>query len=135
MENTEIVSRFTEEGWGEGNLDVVDELVAPDAVAPHGVDVGGPEGYKREILQIRNAISDYRTVVGDLFGVGDRVAIRWTTTGRQTGELMGFPPTGNPVHIEGVDIFQVVDGKIVDHWGEEAVPSLLAQIGAFPAPA
>lgn len=131
--NTEIVRRFTEEAWGKGDLAVVDELVAPDAVPPHGSDDGGPEGYKREIMHIRNGISDYRTVVEDVFGVGDRVAIRWTTTGRHTGPLFGLPPTGKEVWIPGVDIFRLVDGKIAEHWGEDAMPSLLSQIGAFPA--
>lgn len=58
MDNCDIVRRFTEEAWGRGDLSVVDELVAPDAVPPHGTDVGGPEGYKAEIMNIRNAISE-----------------------------------------------------------------------------
>ena len=132
-DNAEIVRRFTEEAWGKGDLAVVDELVAADAVPPHGSDVAGPEGYKQEIMHIRNGISDYRTVVDDVFGAGDRVAIRWTTTGRHTGELFGFSPTGKEVCIPGVDIFRLVDGKIAEHWGEDAMPSLLSQIGAFPA--
>ena len=131
--NVEIVRRFTEEAWGKGDLAVVDELVAPDAVPPHGSDVGGPEGYEQEIMHIRNGISDYRTVVEDVFGAGDRVAIRWTTTGRHTSVLFGLPPTGKEVCIPGVDIFRLVDGKIVEHWGEDAMPSLFSQIGAFPA--
>ena len=134
MDTCAIVRRFTEEAWGKGNMAVVDELVAPDAVPPHGSDVGGPEGYKQEILHIRNGISDYCTVVEDVFGAGDRVAIRWTTTGCHTGVLFGIPPTGRDLHIPGVDVFRVVDGKIVEHWGEEAMPSLLGQIGALSAP-
>lgn len=131
MDNCEIVRRFTEDAWGKGDLGVVDELVASDAAPTHGSDAGGPEAYKQEIMQIRNGLSEYRTVVEDVFGVGDRVAIRWTTTGRHTGTLFGFAPTGREVCIPGVDIFRVVDGKIVEHWGEEAMPSLLGQIGAF----
>lgn len=134
MDNCEIVRRFTEEAWGKGDLGVVDELVAADAVPPHGSQVGGPEAYKQEIMQIRNGLSEYRTVVEDVFGVADRVAIRWMTTGRHTGMLFGFTPTGREVRIPGVDIFRVVDGKIVEHWGEEAMPSLLGQIGAFSPP-
>lgn len=134
MDNCEIVRRFTEEAWGKGDLGVVDELVASDAVASHGSEVGGPEGYKQEIMQVRNGISEYRTVVEDVFGVGDRVAIRWTTTGRHAGMLFGFAASGKDLCIPGVDVFRVVDGKIVEHWGEDAMPTLLAQIGAFPAP-
>jgi hypothetical protein len=45
MDNCDIVRRFTEEAWGKGDLSVVDQLVADDAVPPHGTEVRGPEGY------------------------------------------------------------------------------------------
>jgi len=131
-DNSQILRRFTEQAWGQGNLAVVDELVATDAPAPHTSEAGGPAGYKQEIMQIRSGISEYRTVVDACFGAGDLAAIRWTTTGRHTGTLFGFPATGREVRIPGVGIFQFVDGKIYRHWGEDAMPSLLGQIGAFP---
>jgi predicted ester cyclase len=134
QDNAQIIRRFTEQAWGKGDLTVVDELVAADAPPPHGSGTGGPEGYKQEILQIRNGISDYRTVVDACFGTGNLVAIRWTTTGRHTGTLFGFPATGRNVTIPGVGIFELVGGKIFRHWGEDAMPALLGQIGAFPQP-
>lgn len=134
-DNTQIVRTFTEEAWGKGKLEVVDQLVAADAPPPHDSTVGGPAGYKQEIMHIRNGISEYRTVVDACFGVGNLVAIRWTTTGKHTGTLFGFPATGRELRIPGVDIFELVNGKIVRHWGEDAMPSLLGQIGAFPPPA
>jgi predicted ester cyclase len=132
QDNAQIVRRFTEEAWGKGNLAVVDEVVAVDAPPPHGSDDGGPAGYKQEIMQVRNGLSDYRTVVDACFGVGNLVAIRWTTTGRHTGTLFGIPPTGKDVRIPGVGIFELVNGKILRHWGEDAMPSLLGQLGVFP---
>ena len=134
QDNAQIIRRFTEEAWGKGNLAVVDELVSPDAPPPHGSDAKGPAGYKQEIMQLRNGLSEYRTVVDACFGVGNLVAIRWTTTGRHTGTLFGFAPTGNEVRVPGVGIFELVNGKIFRHWGEDAMPSLLGQIGAFPQP-
>jgi predicted ester cyclase len=130
--NKEVVRRYTEEAWGRGDLSVVDELVAPDAT-PRGNGEGtGPEAYRDEIARVRAAISEYRTEVLDLFGEGDRVAIRWHSTGRHTGPVMGVPPTGNQIDVTGVDVFQVVEGKIVALWGETAVPTMLRQIGALP---
>jgi predicted ester cyclase len=130
--NADIVRRFTEHAWGLGKLDVVDELVHPDAPPPHGATVGGPAGYREEIMGVRNGLSEYRTVVEACFGMGDLVAIRWSSEGRHTGSLFGFPPSGKPVHIVGVGMFQLVGGKIFQHWGEDAMPALLGQIGAFP---
>lgn len=135
MSNVDIIRRYTEECWGAGNLDLVDELVAPDARAGHGDAGSGPQAYKDEILAIRSGLSGYRTKVEEIFGEGDAVAVRWTTTGRHTGSLFGHPPTGSDVVIVGVDIFHVRDGQIVDHYGESAMPMLLEQIGALPVPA
>ena len=135
MDNVAIIRRYTEECWGQGKLDLVDELVAPDARAGHGDLVTGPQAYKDEILAIRGGLSDYRTKVEEIFGAGDAVAVRWTTTGRHTGSLFGNPPTGKDVVIAGVDIFHLRDGQIVDHYGESAMPMLLEQIGALPVSA
>jgi predicted ester cyclase len=135
MNNVDVVRRYTEECWGEGNLDLVDELVAADARAGHGDAGSGPQAYKDEILAIRTGLSNYRTKVEEIFGAGDAVAVRWSTTGRHTGPLFGHPPTGKDVTIMGVDIFHLRDGQIVDHFGESAMPMLLEQIGALPVPA
>ena len=132
--NKEVVRLFTERCWGEWNLDLVEEYVAPDARAGHGAPGGGPQAYKDEISQIRQGIGDYRTTVDNLIGEGDLVCVSWTTTGRHTGALFGFPPTGKELHIVGVDLFQLRDGRIVDHWGESAMPMLLGQIGVLSQP-
>jgi predicted ester cyclase len=135
MGNVDIVRRYTEECWGHGDLDLVDQLVATDARAGHGVPGSGPQAYKDEIAATRGGLSDYRTKVEEIFGEGDAVAIRWSTTGRHTGPLFGNPATGKQVSIVGVDIFHLRDGRIVDHDGESAMPMLLEQIGALPIPA
>jgi predicted ester cyclase len=36
--------------------------------------------------------------------------------GTHLGELWGFPPTGNKVELELIDIFRVKDGKLIEHW-------------------
>jgi predicted ester cyclase len=134
MSNVDIVRRFTEECWGRGNLDLLDELIAPDARPGFGFSGNGPRAYREEILATRGGLSDYHTKVEEIFGAGDAVAVRWSTNGRHTGLLFGNPPTGKDVAIVGVDMFHLRDGQIVDYYGEGAMPMLLTQIGALPAP-
>ena len=135
MDNVNVIRRYTEECWGQGNLDLVDALVAPDARAGHGEAGSGPQAYKDEILAIRRGLSEYRTQVDEIFGQGDAVAVRWSSSGRHTGPLFGHAPSGRHVTIVGVDIFHLRDGQIIDHYGESAMPMLLEQIGALPVPA
>lgn len=130
--NKEVVRLYTEKCWGEWNLELVDEYVAADARAGHGASGTGPDAYRAEISEIRSGVSEYQTRVDSLLGEDDLVCISWTTTGRHTGALFGVAATGRALHIAGVDLFRLREGKIVEHWGESAMPMLLSQIGALP---
>jgi predicted ester cyclase len=134
MSNVDVIRRYTEECWGQGNLDLVDELVARDARPGFGFSGTGPKAYRDEIVATRGGLSDYQAKVEEIFGGGDAVAIRWSTTGRHTGLLFGNPPTNRNVAIVGVNIFHLRDGQIVDYYGEGAMPMLLTQIGALSVP-
>jgi predicted ester cyclase len=45
---------------------------------------------------------------------------------------MGIPPTGKPVSWTGIDIFRLVEGKIVEGWGVSDGLHLMQQLGALP---
>ena len=64
---------------------------------------------------------------------GDKIAVRFDAHGVHKGELMGIPPTGKTVKFEGIIIYQLADGKIVNHWMQTDMVSLLQQLGAMPA--
>jgi predicted ester cyclase len=45
---------------------------------------------------------------------------------------MGIPPSGKRVTWDGITIYRIEDGKVVDERGEENGLGLLRQIGAIP---
>lgn len=47
---------------------------------------------------------------------------------------MGRPPTGQSVVVNGLELFRVVDGRIVEFWRKDDDVSLLMQLGFLPAP-
>ena len=63
---------------------------------------------------------------------GDLIAVRFDFHGTHKGELMGIPPTNKTVKFEGIIIYQLADGKIVNHWMQTDTVSLLQQLGAMP---
>lgn len=135
-ENKAIVQRFFEEVWNEGNPSAIDELVAAnyeDHSLPPGMP-SGAEGLKQTIAMYQSAFPDTRMTVEDQFAEGDRVVARWTGRGTHTGELMGIPPTGKQVTVTGIDIYRVVGGKVVEHWGEFDQMGMMQQIGVVPPP-
>ena len=83
-----LVRRFYEEAWDKGQLDVADELFAPDYVRHDvraGVAAPGPQGQKDIAAGFRAAFPDLHFVVDFVLADGDHVAARWTATGTNTG--------------------------------------------------
>lgn len=60
----------------------------------------------------------------------DRAIVYWAFTGTHTGQFYDFPATGNPVSLNGVDIFTVRDGQFTEHWHVEELAAMFAQMSA-----
>jgi predicted ester cyclase len=61
---------------------------------------------------IVGAISGYHRTVENLVVQGDSGAFCFTITGTHTGDLPGYPATGNPAEITGAMFFQVSGGQL-----------------------
>ena len=95
QENKAVSRRVAEEIFNEGNLDLADELYAPDYVLHDPSlpeDLHGPEALKQYAAMNLGAFPDARVTVEDQIAEGDMVVTRWTATGTHTGELLGIPP-------------------------------------------
>jgi steroid delta-isomerase-like uncharacterized protein len=91
------------------------------------------EGLRQRVNTLRTAFTQQFTLEL-LIAEGDKVAVLWTTRGTHVGEFMGLPPTGKSYTIQGVDIHQLRDGRMTEHWDVVDVYSMLIQLGALPAP-
>jgi steroid delta-isomerase-like uncharacterized protein len=134
--NKAIVRQMVEQLQSGHNLDVVDELFAADFV-DHSVPPGLPpdrEGVKMQFAMFFNAFPDLRVVIHDQVAESDDVVTRKTFHGTHQGDLIGIPPTGQPVAFDVIDVLRLRDGKITDHWNIVDQLALLRQIGAIPAP-
>ncbi len=137
QQNKDVVRRVIEDLFNQGNLDVVEDLIAPDYVnhdpnMPE--DVRGPEGFREYVAAYRAAFPDMRMTIEAQVAEGDEVATRWTGTGTHDGGLMGIPPTGNRVMITGMVLDLLSGGKIVESWTNDDMMGLMRQIGAIPTP-
>lgn len=131
-----IARRFLEEAFNSGNLDVVDELVAPefvnhDAALPEpGV---GIEAAKASITGYREAFPDLRLTIEQQLAEGEYVATRWSARGTHQGNLMGMAPTGKQATVTGITIDRIVDGRFVESWTNWDTLGLMQQLGVIPA--
>jgi steroid delta-isomerase-like uncharacterized protein len=116
--NKALVRTFFEEAWGKGNLAAVDEFMAADYVEhPRPSTLSpGAEGLKQLIGAYRTAFPDLKATLDDIFAEGDRVAFRWNVSGTHLGDWLGIPPTGNHMAANGITVFRISDGKVVESW-------------------
>ena len=128
-QNKEVVRRLIEEGFGQGNLAAVDELVAPDLMEHQAGMPQGREGLRKVIVGLRGILPDLHYTIEDITASGDRVWIRLRGYGTHRGEFMGLLPTGKAVVIDVIDICRLEDGKVVEHWGVPDRFSMLEQLG------
>jgi steroid delta-isomerase-like uncharacterized protein len=134
-QNKAVAMRFFE-AFNARDLDAFDEILAPDAVDhdPQNPfrEMRGPEGAKRNAQMYHAAFSDGRFEVHEQLAEGDCVVTRWTAKGTNDGELMGMPPTGKSVEIDGIGIDRIADGKVVESWGCWDTLGMMQQLGVVP---
>jgi predicted ester cyclase len=132
-----IVKRLFEEPW-KGNLDVIDEYVAPGYVGHDPAEpepIRGPAGARANIEKYIAGFPGGAITVDDQIAEGDKVATRWTGRGTHTGELAGIPPTGKEATVSGLTISRLEGGQVVEEWTTWDTMGMLVQLGAMPEPA
>jgi steroid delta-isomerase-like uncharacterized protein len=137
IDNKAIARRFLEEGFNTGDLAAADEFIAAN-FSNH--DPGtpslppGPAGYKQLIGLYRTAYPDLHMTADDLMAEGDKVVVRWTARGTNTGKLGDMPPTGKQATVTGISILAIAGGKVTDQWANWDTLGMLQQLGVIPTP-
>ena len=136
MDNETVMRRIYQDVVTEGNIDLLDELMAGDYVEHEDIPGFAPTraGAKEFFTVLRRAFPDVTMTVEDLLAVGDTVATRVTMTGTHRAEFMGVAATGRRVEVPGMDFIRFADGRAVEHWGMLDSMALLAQLGALETP-
>ena len=92
------------------------------------------EGYRQIYGMYVKAFPDFEITVEDVVAEGNKVMTRWTARGTHQGDLMGTPPSGKTVEMEGITFNRVIDGKVIEQRENADMMGLLQQIGAIPEP-
>jgi predicted ester cyclase len=129
--NLAIVRRLIEEGFSEGNLDVIEELIGPDCVEHQRGNGPGVVGAQRVVSTLHSWFADFRLEIEDLVAHEDTVWMRNRATGTNTGRFMGFEPTDKPIDITVFDVVRIKDGLIVEHWGVADQLGVALQLGVL----
>lgn len=134
-ENVRIARQVPEDVATEGDLDLVEDVYAADAIEhdPFG-DHEGVEEIREGMAQLRAAFPDFSATVEDVFASGDRVAMRVTLRGTHEGEMMGVEATGKSFEVQNLVITRIADGKIAERWVQPDTLGMLGQLGVVEVP-
>ena len=135
-EDNKALVRALLKGADDNDVSVIDQLLADDYVDHNPPPFQGPatgaEGARDAFTTAGKIFSDWHHEVLDQFSDGEFVITRVVGRGRHTGDFMGLPASNADVSMEGIAIHRVVDGKLVEHWGQVDGVGLLGQMGAIP---
>jgi predicted ester cyclase len=129
-ENKALARRWLEE-IGNENLDVFDEVFAPDCVW-HRFDFPSVEAAKEYTKNFHAVFTDPVYTVEDTVAEKDKVAVRWTVRVTHSGEWAGAAPTGKQIEGSGITILRFDGGKVVELRDEQDNLGFLQQLGVIP---
>ena len=133
--NKILARRVFEEVLNGRNLNLLDELAAPDYVehSPLPGQGTGIEGIRDRYTILFNAF-DFEFTIEDVIAEDDKVVLRWTQTGTHIGPILGMPRTGRSYRTTGIEIWRVENGKLAEHWDVVDIFGQLMQLGLLPEP-
>jgi len=126
--NGAMADRFTAEAWNNGNLDLIDEMMADDFVRhlPNSWDpkkIEGAAAFKEYMTNIRTIYPDFHVQVHKKVAEGDMVASTWTVSGTNK-EL------DRKISIVGMTMTRYADGKAAEEWVTWDTAGMQSQLAA-----
>jgi steroid delta-isomerase-like uncharacterized protein len=131
-ENVALMRRWFQEVWNDGRVQTIYDLLAEN-ISGWGQDVPGveirkPADFVALYNRLHGAFPDMKLTVEDVFGADDKVVVRWSAVMTHTGNHLGMPATNKGVHITGITIARIADGKIAQGWDNWDQLALMQQV-------
>jgi predicted SnoaL-like aldol condensation-catalyzing enzyme len=131
-ENKRVVGEFYEEVFRKRNLSVVGRYMHDDYIQHNPDARQGKEGFVEFHKGFFAAVPDFCATINRIVAEGDLVFVYNTITGTHINEgFLGYPPTGNKICFDTVDMFRLKDGKLCEHWDVADTRALFTQVGAI----
>ncbi len=133
----DLTRKLYDEVINKDNPAAIDRYVAADFVEHEPMPPGTPQGVDglRTFLHtMRHDFPNFRYDIQDITTDGDKVWVRSTFRGMNTGQFMGVPVTGRNVDVSAFDVLRFRGDKVVEHWGVTDQASMLQQMGLMQMP-
>lgn len=127
MDKVDVIRRLFAAFYGADEA-AIRVVIGTDFVthAPGG-GTGDAEGWISMSKQMAAATPDNVTEIDDIFASEDRVVVRYTCRGTQTGDLFGVPASNKRLVTGGIEIYRFEADRVVECWGQYDMSQLFAQ--------
>ena len=122
--NKALARRIVEEMWNTQNLQVIDEVYAPEFG-------GGHAATKQFVSANLAAFPDLEITIQDQIAENNLVVTRYAMRGTHRGEFAGISPTEKSFSITGIEMHRFADGKLVELWNSVDLLGMLQQLGVL----
>lgn len=128
--NKALLRRYKTEILNSRDLDALAEVAAFDYLDHAGFPGQAPglAGLRQRAANLFEAL-DPRWTIDDIVAEDDMVVLRWHLVGRHVGDFLGFPATGKPCVMRGIDMYRVRDGFMCEHWNVVDMFGFVQQVG------
>ncbi|MEX0783950.1 MAG: ester cyclase [Dehalococcoidia bacterium] len=106
----ELTHLVIHRAWNQGDLDALDEAVAPDYIRhlSDGRTLRSRDEFKQHVASFRTTVPDIHTEVHHTFTDGHHAALRFTTSGTLAN--------GNHLRFDGAVIVRIENGLLAEEW-------------------
>lgn len=131
-QNKALLSHIYTEVFVNWNRELVQEVLDPGFRSHDWPKDSrtGVEGFYDFYDPVLQTFPDTHYLVNDLIAEDDKVTVYWSLIGTQKGEFMGMPPTNKEIRMDGIAIYRVEKGKLMERWVVYDLFAMVEQIKA-----
>ena len=129
--NKEVIRTLYEQALNKRNMGLLQDFVSEDYVG-----IGGEKGataFEAPVAALIKALPDIQWNIEELIGEGDKVVVRWKVQGTHTGPFQHITATGNTVSNDGIGIYELKDGKVINAQVHTDRLGFLQQLEVLPS--
>ena len=119
-----VVLRYLEGVWNARDLDLIDELLAPNFVGyeRNATNTHGPAGMRQAANTFFRKFPVATFTILDTIAEGDIVVLHLLVQGTHGA-------SGRPISVTGMGLFRLIDGKITESWSNWDEFGMSQQLG------
>lgn len=121
--------RYFNDVVGKGNLELIDDLVHPEAEDLSGEWSTGKEGFREHISWFHSAFDISNVDIERLITDEEYAVVYWRVKGHHIGPAFGIEPTGKEIANSAISILRFLEGKIITYDVRFDMMNFLVQAG------